>query len=245
MVKKRLAIYLTFLSLLAGNKIFSQSNISTENLDLEGDVLAWYDSQVGLQNTPLQIGNLNNAERKARRSHQYLESPTWVKGNINYRGQRFENIDLLYDIYADKLITKNNGNLRYASQPIELIKSQVSAFTIYDQLFEYIEEPVELFEKGFFEIMYRGENMEVLVKRLKVVEIESDGVNAYSRYDKYFLRMDGEIHPLRNRFSVLKRFPNHKKEIRAYLRKQGFPSFRLGSDHQLKSLAAYCDALAS
>lgn len=221
----------------------AQESASTLSLDIEGDVLNWYDQQVGQENTVLQIGSLNNPERKASGSHQYLESASWTSGNLVYRGQYFENVQLLYDIYEEAIITRNISNIQYSIQPIELIKEQVSSFTLHGANFEWIDKKIDSFENGFFEIIYRGDQMEVLAKRIKSIQIGSSGVNEYKQQDKYYLIIEDIPYRIYRKRSIIARFPEHKKQIKSFIKKNQIDILEPGTDYQLKSLIQFCDNL--
>lgn len=233
------------LILLASGTTMAQGWVKVEGLDLNTDNQEWYDNQAGLLNTVLQTGELKNTSRKAQRSHPYYKSTFWVLGEVNYRGQNFKKIPLLYDIEADQLVTRNSGDLRYSSQPIQLNKTQISSFTIGETRFEFLTEKIELFENSFFEIMYRSQSMELLAKRLKQVEIESDGVDSYKELNRYYIRINGQVHRIYRKSSIIRQFPQHKKEIRAFIRKNRIEILKPDTDEQLKTLIKYCDELTA
>jgi hypothetical protein len=229
--------------LLVSQITVGQNKVAIAGLDLDGDILSWYDQQVGLQNTPLQTGSLNDSERMAKRSHPYFQNVSWVSGTITYREQTYQNVSILYDTYSDQLLVKNSGDFRYSSQPIQLIKDQVSSFSIHGALFEFVSEKIDFFENGFFEIMYRGDDMELIRKRTKLVEIDHDAVDTYREDNKYYLRRMETATRIYRKSSIVRQFPEHKKEIRMFIRKNHIQILKPNTELQLKKLIAYCDTL--
>lgn len=237
--------FVFLISLIVSQYGMTQQKIATSGLNLDENVIAWYDQTIGIENTSLQIGILNNSERVASRSHPYFQKTIWIEGSLIYRGQMFENISLLYDIHKDQLMVKNSGDMRYATQPVQLIKNQVTSFTAYGSYFEMIPDKIELFENDFFEILHRSDSMALLAKRLKTVEIETDGVAAYIASDKYYVQYQNEYKRIYRKYSVIQMFPEHKKEIRTFIRKNNLQILKPNSENHLTMLIAYCDELIS
>lgn len=236
-------LYLTIVIFCISYSSKSQTRLSTNELDIEGDVLTWYDDIVGKSNTVLQTGGLHHAERKANHSHPYFKVILWVDGSLNYRGQEFNNTPLIYDINKDLLITKNTLNLNFSSEPIELIQNQVSSFNLSGSLFEFYEEEIGNFRKGFFEVLFRGENVEILIKRTKVIETTSTGESFYRVSDKYFIKVGERISSIKKRWQVVRKFPEHKKVIRDFIRKNKIQIIKPNTDPQFVKLMEFCDNL--
>ena len=113
---------------LAALGSFAQYNI--DSVSLKGDFRAWYDQQVGLENTVLQHGELATIGRKSPNSHAYYESSTWLSANVVYCNQMFRDISVLYNIEDDVLFISNNLAPTFTASPLKLRKELVSQFEI-------------------------------------------------------------------------------------------------------------------
>ncbi len=204
----------------------------------------WYDQQVGLQNTVLQHGELELQSRKSRTSHAYFEAETWRDIRISYCHQTFENIPALYNIEEDVLIVKNNLGPSFATFPIKLRKELVSCFEIGSARFEYIDEPVGWHEKGFFKVSYRGDSLLLLDKVFKRIQVH-EGSLRYTQDHHYFLKKEGHYHRLKRLSTLIKLFPEHKKEIRQYKRRLSLRKLdNPANEEKLARLIRYCDSLS-
>ncbi|MFY0602093.1 MAG: hypothetical protein JXR03_20630 [Cyclobacteriaceae bacterium] len=238
-----LKLSIGIIMLISGCAAQAQERVSTADLDVEGDVQTWYDNQVGKKNTVLQTGGLHKTERKASVSHPYFKVISWVDGNLKYRNQEFSQVPLIYDINKDILITKNTLDIRFTSEPLELIKNHVSSFTLSGAVFEFFDEDIGGLGEGFFEVMYRGENLELLAKRIKIVTINGSGSSVYEEAPRYFIRINGEIRKVQRRSNIIREFPEHKKEIRTFARKNRIQIIKPETDYQFVKLMEFCDNL--
>lgn len=222
----------------------AQNVITTRDLDLDGDVTAWYDNEAGLENTTLYMGSLKFTEQKAEKSHPFHAANGWTPERMTYRGQQFYNIPLLYDIYQDVLIFKNTENVKYASQPIRPFQRQVSSFTVLDDKFRYIDEKVGQLSPGFFQVLYDGEDLTLLAKRVKRIKISAfSGESSYLKEDKYYVKIEDKYHRIYRKSSILNLFESHKKEIRKFIRENKIRVLKAEKDNQLVQLIKFCDDL--
>lgn len=233
-----LVSFFTFSSML----LAAQNKVSLTDLDIEVNANKWYDNQVGLENTVLHIGNLYNDARKASRSHPYFNSPYWGYGTIVYQNQQFDSVALIYDIESDIVVTQNKLGNDYLLQPIQLNKDQIISFTVHGALFEPVEQRDQLFQSGFHQILYRGENLEVIVRHKKLVEMEGNRKTAYFGYKDYYFKTSEAIRKIKNNSTIKNLYPEHKKEIKTFLRANNI-NISKEEDLNLIMLAEFCNDL--
>lgn len=223
----------------------AQKEISTEELDLGENPSLWYDQQIGLENTPLQMGIWNPAERKANLSHPYYLNRTWQTGTVSYRGEVFADVPMLYDIFEDILLVRQEGRLKFLNQPMEIIKNQVEYFIISGSRFEYFETSVDYFDKSYFEIMYRSENVEVLSKRLKKIEIVSNNASSYENRHRFYIQLNDDYTQIFRNASVVRLYKEYRPQIKRYIRANKINIAKPGNSYQLVKLVKYCDQISS
>lgn len=225
--------------------VIAQKEISTEGLDLGENPSLWYDQQMGVENTPLQMGIWNPSERRANLSHQYFFSRSWQMGTISYRGQVYTNVPMLYDTFEDIVLVRQEGLLRFISQPMEIIKSQVSYFEINSSHFEYFESTIENFSESYFEVLYRNERVELLAKRLKKIEIVSSTDNSYVERDRFYMRLKGDYVQIYRNATIIRQYKEYRPQIKSYIRKNKINVAKPGTSDQLVRLVQYCDQIST
>lgn len=210
---------------------------------LKGNVTAWYDQQIGLQHTLLQHGELATLTRKSPNSHAYYGNSAWVDMDIIYRNQTFYNVPALYDIEEDALIIVNNLGPSFNPYPIKLQKEHVGRFELGDDTFVYIDEQVSWYAKGFFKAVYEGEEILLLSKVFKRLDLKHK-VLTYRENNHYFLKRDGQFYRLKRLSGLLKLYPEHKKEIRQYKRELALGKIdKPANEDKLSRLIEFCENL--
>lgn len=219
----------------------SNAQHSLEGLDLDGDVYQWYDNALGLEKSGVVLGAYQEINRQSRNSHQFFMGDLWLSNPIRYRGQVYDSIFLLYDIYDDILIIRYPEKLQYYSQPIKLLQDQVDWFKLAGHTFKYYPNGILQVSPGFFDQLYVGDHFDLIAKRIKQVQIENTSV-IYVSSDKYIIRCKDEYHRFRRKGSILKLFKGQKREIRQFIKQKGL-SIKPGNDQDLVLLARFCDEL--
>lgn len=233
--------FLFLILLLTSKGAFAQYPI-TDDL-LKSNVTAWYDQQIGLQHTLLQHGELAVLTRKSPNSHAYYGKSVWVDMHITYRNMTFYNVPTLYDIEEDALIIVNNLGPSFSAYPIKLQKEHVERFEIGDDTFVYIDEQVSWHAKGFFKAIYEGEEVALLSKVFKRLDLKYK-VLTYKENNHYFLRKDGQYYRLKRLSGLLKLYPDHKKEIRQYKRELALGKIdKPANEAKLSRLIEFCENL--
>ncbi len=223
----------------------AQKEISTEELDLSQDPSLWYDKEMGIENTPLQMGTWNSSERKAHVSHPYNGERTWATGMVSYRGQVYSNVPMLYNTFEDVLLVRQEGRLQFLNQPMEIVKSQVASFDVNGKHFEFYDQMIDNFKDSFFEVMFRNGEVELLAKRLKKIEIVSNNTSAYVERDRYYIMVKDEYVRIFRPATIIRQFKDYRVEIKKYIRENDIKILKPGTDYKLIKLVQYCDQISS
>lgn len=236
----RFACIFVWLSVL-GSTI--QAQVSVATLDLDHDIESWYQEQIGQNNTPIANGAYYRIEAQTPSQHQFLESPIWDVGTVVIHGQRFDSVRLLYNLFYDLLIVENSGVYRSNYQPLEPNQKAVEAFNIHDLHFVNIESDSISSGKGFYEMVYEGENLNLLSKRSKLKTVNEREVQ-YFQERQYYLQIGKNFYQYKNRRTLYDIFPEHKKEIRAYAKNSSNGMSRR-DPNTIYYLTLYCEQFVS
>jgi hypothetical protein len=173
--------------------------------------------------------------------HPFFFSDDWIMSSVEYDGQQFENVPLLYDLTNDKVVSEShNGSL------IELIRDKLISFTIADHRFIKIvaNNKNRLPRTGFYDVLYNGTH-QVIVLRTK-----SDGervteqriVKDFEEKNRYFLLKNGEYFSVGGRAAILGVLADQKQALKKHIKRQSL-DFNANREYALAALASYYDTL--
>ena len=172
------------------------------------------------------------------RQNQYLVSPDYVPGNVTVKGKIYPDLTLNYDIFNQQLLLKYNDGTGIP-KILEVSKAWLTTFSLGSRKFEFLN--IEN-NPRFFQVLGDGP-ARVLYFWRKTIDLESTVgvVNYYFSHairEPYVLK-DGQLSPFRSKRSFIRIFPpEHKTEIRDYLRKNKV-KIRKAGDKAMADLVNY------
>ncbi len=227
---KNALLYL-FLVWSGSQTVLGQEVYSIDSFDLERDIGAWYNAQMGSAGSSLKIvGTFMPISTAFRTSSPFYPSLNWVASDLSYRGQVFKNVELIYDVHKDILFIKHPQRLT----PLKIHQEQVDWFNIDGHYFKRVEG-----QNGFYEVLYEGTSLKLLKKSTKRLVIKKDPF--YSNQERYFVVMNGETNRVNKRSSFEKLFPSRKREIKQYVKENLRSVFRKDMDASMLQLTQLCD----
>jgi hypothetical protein len=158
-----------------------------------------------------------NQYSKAVGDQFFLEN-TFIKGSVTFNGQRFNNLDLQYDITNDELL------LSIESYPVIIMnKEMVDSFSLVfgNRNYHIINTGTDTSDilRGYVNVLYNGPSALYVKYMKKIQPLAVDG-----RYDLFYeehriyLRKGSETVPVAGKRKLLNLMEDKKKEIRHYLR---------------------------
>jgi hypothetical protein len=151
-------------------------------------------------------------------SHPYYMSDDWQKSDVMYEGDRFLNMDLMYDLFSDNIVFEHaNGS------KLQAIKQNVQSFSIGSARFINIvasDSLLGLPEVGFYQQVYTGKT-ECVTRWTKLVDREAvDGrleLNYREKIAHYVKKGEAYIQ-VKSRASLLKLLSDRKKEVKKFIK---------------------------
>ena len=175
-------------------------------------------------------------------THPFYNSFDWQPADITYNGLVFSDVDVLCDLYRDKLVIEHfHGN------QVQLISQKLAGFTVNGKKFINFTSgrlPASLPETGFYEVLHDG-NMQCLIRRKKTMRrtIESHIVEVYYKEKvSYFLRKGQTYYPITSRKSLLKLLEDKRNELNHYIREQNI-SFKNDRDAAIAQVLQHYEEL--
>ena len=234
---KRIAFLALFL--IVQINLYGQNNThSLKNLNLEGDIDSWFNANSDSANIKPLIGPLPIASPPRRTSNVFFieSSRNWNEASMTYDNQFYNRVRMKYDL--DKQII-------YILNPLSL-----QPVTLNQDLVNWIKSPVGTFkprldDKGYYLIIYDGKSNKLIKESSKNLVIDA-GEFEYKRTDNIYWLSESGKKPVRNAKAFPKLFPNHKKEIKRYMRqKESREIKRTSKEQYLIHIAEYCDNLST
>lgn len=233
--------FLFILTFLNNNQLFGQinpgpvQNEKTELIDLTNN---FYGSD------PMFVNGRKNFEMHYNADgNPYFLSGTFQKGSFCIQGKKADQVDLLYDIYLDKIILRTTIN-QTDTIFVQLNKLEVDSLRIARYLFINSELYKEiLVDPGYYELIFKGNH--IVFKKHKKSFIpdytKNKSAGHFSKPEqKIFLYANGRLINISKRKMFLSSFPENSKEIKQFMRKNKIRYSKADNDI-LKLLYHHCD----
>jgi hypothetical protein len=172
------------------------------------------------------------------------------KGSLVFNGRSYSDLILFYDLVRDELVlhakTKSKGSVF-----IILNKAWISEFSLEknNEFFRFLPDSyfnnlLNKLPEGFLEVSYDNK-LKLLFKYSKKIHFEnntSDRFN-YNFEQNIYLIKENKSFEITSKSKFLSVFPEHKKQINAFLRKSQF-RYKNATRSELISLIEYCEKLS-
>jgi len=196
---------------ISSSVALAQSASSRQELEFG----TWYDSLMGWQRTELTYGPIYLTAIRGNTTHQYFKARNWRKGSIIYNKQRYDQIDLLYDLQQQQLVVKHPDLSR--TDGLALDMNLLDEFVLDEHQFKKYADGSSI---HFHDIIYEGPFFTFTAKRRKLETAQKGGVEL-REVSEYYLIQDGFLYAIKGTASIQKRYPELKKSIQQ-LRLQGY-----------------------
>lgn len=178
----------------------------------------------------------------------YWEQPEFVNGDIVFENKLYRNVLLNINAWQQRAVVKSPSGLKVVS----LTPAQVSSLVVNGRLFVGVG-PDEALPEGFYEVFGTGEERvyKHVDKKLNdyVGNVNGSTIGYYDvnyRPDVYrhfaigtsyyFRDAEGRFSRIRNKNTLLRHFPDRKKEIRKAVKAAGV-------EYSKRNFDAYCQAV--
>lgn len=169
----------------------------------------------------LYTGTVEEAVTTATQGHPFFLSDEFQTGSLKYQGLIYENVRLrLHTIREELTLQTPNRSLSIVLDP----KNLEYAF-IKDAKLHYVTEDEMLkgLPRGYVILLHEGAHPLIWKCRKHIHnDIENRrAVTYYTQKDQYYLLKDGLYHSIGSKGSLLKLFPQEKKQLKAFIKSQG------------------------
>jgi hypothetical protein len=170
--------------------------------------------------------------------HPYFLVDEFTAERIQYNGQEYQDVEILYDLEHDDVIL-------FGGKMIKLISERITYFTRLGHVFVRMDQPG--MPKGFYDLLYDGE-IKVLVKRNKLLFVEKrtdkEVIREFREQNKYYIFKSGMYNAVKSKKSVLQLYGDKKQEIKQYLRQTNI-LFNQGREEAMVRITEYYSSIVS
>ena len=243
-MRNRLFFLLVLLLFYFPVEVIAQKAAEPDSLTALNNTISFYRDQVKHGSFIYQGRQYAEFDHRIN-GHAYFIIKEWQEGNINYKGQHYQQVPMLYDVVNDEVLVKHYGG----HIKVKLYKEKIDEFSLSGHHFIKLAATDTKGEKmpgGFYDQLYKGE-LQVLVKRKKIISEyhhEMKVKRDFVEKDLYFIQKDGVYYPVKKKGSVLEVLKNQKKEIRQFL-KQNKIVFKLNPEFAIVKMVEFYDQNSS
>lgn len=176
--------------------------------------------------------------------YAYFIDQAWKKGSVTIGNLTYDNLDLKYDIEKNMIVLKYSA-INGSVMRISLKKENIDNFVMNGRLFVPYTWTHQYDTAKFCEVVASGE-MNYLILKTKTLMLSNGGLTdyIYREHIKQFLQINNQLIPFKTRRNIYHLYPEHKQELRRYLRSEGLdPRKNRISDRE--AMVKYCNQLIS
>ncbi|WP_456458636.1 hypothetical protein [Reichenbachiella sp.] len=234
--------YFLFTAFWVVNQVDLSAQYTTNGLDLDGGMAAWYDAAIGQEKSPVLEGTFYKLEHAALDKNPYFKGAHWANGHLTFNGQAYNQVSLLYNAFRDLLLIRNTALQLSSIEPTLLNQQKVDGFTIHNRQFVHLRDSLAPSHgPGFYEKFYDGDSIQFYIKRIKNEYIRSNKVEFVDE-DRFYL-FDGQTYiKFASKNTLYKTFPEIKAELKAYGSSLK-TNLKRGDEEGVLKLLMYCDNL--
>ena len=177
----------------------------------------------------------------------YFKSEYWEEGSVRYKGQQYDSITMMYDLYKDELVIEHYDQKGFAIK-INLDKKNVDGFTLLGSTFTKLSNDSAHkagVRAGYYEVLYDGDIQ--LIARHKKDIIKETTPNSYVLTfipkNDYYLVKENQYHSVKGKSSIKRVFSDKKKMINQFIRQRYLSFSPEAREHTLALISSYYDSL--
>lgn len=185
------------------------------------ELLKWFDSQIGIENSSLLNGTAYVDRHRTINSKNKLFGNAAGTGSVLYDGQWYPDLQMRYNIYDDVLVVQLQSGM--GLNIIELVKEKVERFNLNGTPFtNVLHQGNAAGIAGFHEVLWEDGTFQVLKKHALRLNEKRDRQISYFEFEPieghYAFTYKEQSYLLRSRNDLVKILPQYRNEVEDYYR---------------------------
>lgn len=148
----------------------------------------------------------------------YFPSKEWAAGSVNYDNLLYQDMQLMYDAYADKLVVKHIYGVAFSP-----LTEKISQFSIGNTKFLRLTKNDGLPAERFYEVKVDGP-VQLLVARVKILTekiVDNAVEQSFITKDKFYVHRYGKYEHITSQSELLDILADRRKEVSQYIKSSG------------------------
>lgn len=169
----------------------------------------------------------------------YYNGDNYVKGTVVFNGVVYPDINIILDLYKQQALIVNPANYI-----VVIPHEKIQNVCIGDKTFVWVAPGKDsgLKNAGFYISYFDSQKVGLLCEERFSIPDDKAMPVVFEKKVRYYLKVEGKYHLVRNKGDFLGLFPTHKKQISKYA-KDNRLDFKNDKAQSMTALAAYCNKL--
>lgn len=173
----------------------------------------------------------------------YFKTRDFSKGWVNYKGRKYDSLNLLYDITRNQLVTLYPDNVSSI-----IIQNQfVDSFSLSGHTFIALEEDhrQNLYNSGFYDLLYNGK-VQFLGRYVESLLTIIQGdilVTKFTNHSRFYIHKNGLYYLVSNKKEVYRVFDDKIHELKKMMRRNHIKLKRKNFETSMVKVTEFYDQL--
>jgi hypothetical protein len=171
-------------------------------------------------------------------------SVSFVEGWVSYNGRKYGPVALLFDIARDQLVVLSPDQ----KTPIVMHNEFVDSFSLYGHTFIALKEDhsQNLYNTGFYDLLYNGKNVQFLERRLKVLNpriVANTLVTNFPPKNRFYIHKNNLYYLVSSKKDVFRVYSDRIKDLKKLMRQNHIKLRRKNFETSAAKVTALYDQL--
>ncbi|MGN6248791.1 MAG: hypothetical protein ACTHNG_10560 [Ginsengibacter sp.] len=174
----------------------------------------------------------------------FFLSPFFDYGWVSYNGRKYDSIKMIYDVVRNQLVALSPDKLNRIVMHNEFIDSFFLRRHTFNKLQE--DHKQNLYNSGFFDILYNGENIQFLELRSKVRNPRIIGnvlITSFIEKNRFYIHKNGLYYLVSGKKDVFRVFSDKVHDLKKQMRQNHVKLKRKNFEFAAPKVAAIYDQL--
>lgn len=237
-IRMKKGIFILLLSLSTGSIYSQQARINSASSEMPKEQYLSTANEYAI----LFNGKEYNRYTKQTKNHPYLVQKDFADGEISFGGIYYPHVQMLLDLYKDELI------VQAPSKPYSIIVEKERFDSARLHGYQIIKPAIRGWENlggNEYVLLLHDGNYPVIKKYFIQYEEKVNGLSVEASFrikEQYYICKENYCHPVRNKSSLLKLFPERKKELGQFIKTRKL-NFRKNPEQAFISIVEHYETL--
>ena len=173
----------------------------------------------------------------------YFKSGDFSNGWVNFKGKKYDSLQLIYDITRNQLVTLYPDKISF----ITIQNQFVDSFFLSGHTFISLQEDhtENLYNSGFFDLLYNGKTRFLgKYDETLLTVIEGDGlITKFIKHNRFYVHKNGLYYLVSNKKDAYRVFGDKQRELKRMMRRNHIKLRRKNFETAMIKVTAFYDQL--